>query len=340
MNDIRKKIWDYGRIWLLFFLICFGLGYSGLTRFDARANNSDVIQYYQLVVNSPREASGRWRQRILVPFLAKPFYLFARGRSGNWEPVFFGLLVVNSSFCATTVCLLLVMGKLIVPAVAPLAATIYLLNFAITNFQLSGLVDSAEACFMMVITWALFTQRWMWLLIAGIFGALAKETFVPLAAVYALIWWTTAMPGEFRTTALPWILGMITLSLGTVTVVHSTIAGITVWPWNILVAENIGTNLWQELIWCFTDQRFWYVFIWLLPFGVWRITKLPRPWLFASVSAALMALVLGIFAAARGHVARPMFDVAGPILSLSAALLLSEIVNSVTPKKKELEVDG
>lgn len=188
MKARQKVLWHYGCLWLLFFLICFGFGYPSLTRYDARTNNSDVIHYYQMIVNSPQEAAGRWRYRVLVPYVAKPFYQLAKGRVGSWEPVYFGLLVANSLFCATTACLLSAVGNRVLaqPAIALLAATLYLMNFAIPNFQLAGLVDSAEACSIMILTWACFAKRWFWLPITGVMGALAKETFIPLALVFTL----------------------------------------------------------------------------------------------------------------------------------------------------------
>jgi hypothetical protein len=67
----------------------------------------------------------------------------------------------------------------------------------------------------------------------------------------------------------------------------------------------------------------WYVFIWLLPLGIPRLTRLPRPWLFACFSTAVFVLVLGIYRDIGGNVARPLFTVLGPLLSVSAANWLS-----------------
>jgi len=43
---------------------------------------------------------------------------------------------------------------------ALLGATLFLLNFCITNISLAGMVDSAEGCFLLVIVWSLLTGRW------------------------------------------------------------------------------------------------------------------------------------------------------------------------------------
>jgi hypothetical protein len=65
-----------------------------------------------------------------------------------------------------------------------LGATLYLLNFATANIWLAGYVDASEGCFLMVLTWTLFSDRWWLPPLWGVLGALAKETFVPLSIAY------------------------------------------------------------------------------------------------------------------------------------------------------------
>src|SRR5438132_12722493 len=83
-------------LWVLFFLICFGLGYPTLRYFDPRTRgpNDSSIYYYEQVSGKSLpggvlpNAVKHYRFRILVPLLAKPFYWLVNGRSGSWEPVF------------------------------------------------------------------------------------------------------------------------------------------------------------------------------------------------------------------------------------------------------------
>jgi hypothetical protein len=77
-----------------------------------------------------------------------------------------------------------------------------------------------------------------------------------------------------------------------------------------------------NVVHCVSSHEFLYVFGWLLPLGAVRLGCLPRPWVLASTAAALVALVLGASVDAHGNVARAMFDVAGPMLSLSVAMLI------------------
>src|SRR5271154_2512835 len=103
----------------IFFLIACGLGYPILNRFDPRQTPglSDVQTYAALVARAPNlEASlsaedMRFRRfRVLVPWLARPFYLLARDRVATWDPVMFGLLVADSLFVAGTAVLIIILG--------------------------------------------------------------------------------------------------------------------------------------------------------------------------------------------------------------------------------------
>lgn len=333
-------------LWGLFFLICFGLGYSTLNRYDPRTvGNIDSREYYKLVTGGPRDAVGHWRYRVLVPYLAKPFYWLAEGRIGTWDPVFLGLLIVNAALCATSACLLAILGHQVLGdyTTALLGASLYLLNFTITNGQLAGLVDSAEGCLMLVLIWAMLSRRWWLLPILGVLGALAKETFVPLSGVFALAWWlATARHDTFRLRRGIWIVAMGISGLATITLVQSLVSGYVIWPWDVVLGERRLTNLLSGLLECIWSQSFWYVFIWLLPLGVWRLGTLPRSWTFASLAAVIAALMLGAWNRAGGNVARALFSVAGPALSLSTAALIASDRQGffTTDLQRELETQS
>ena len=94
-------------VWCLFFLICFSLGYPTLNRYtpDTAAATSaypfaslgDTIYYTSLVKNGfMEEPDTHWRYRVLVPYVAKPFYLLSKGHIGSWSPIYFGFLIANS----------------------------------------------------------------------------------------------------------------------------------------------------------------------------------------------------------------------------------------------------
>jgi predicted membrane protein DUF2079 len=309
----------------LFFLICFGLGYATLRRYDPRlpGNNPDSAYYYEMVTGEA-EQQAFWRYRILIPSAARPFYWLARGRTGTWNPVFLSLLVANSLFVAATAWVLVRIANRVVGdhAIALLAALLYLLNFAIANFQLAGFIDSGEAFFMIAVVWCLLANRWGLLPLCGVLGALAKETFVPFSVVLGLVWWITARhKQQSRGADLGWVAAMGVAEVATMTTVQSLVSGQMVWPWRLVVSSGSPSNLLINLVDCISSHEFLYVFGWLLPLGAVRLGRLPRPWVLASAVTAV-ALVLGASVNAQGNVARAMFDVAGPMPSLSVAMFI------------------
>ena len=82
-------------LWALFFLICLGLGYPTLNRYDPRIapGVADSEGYYSMVIGTT--GAGDESHRVLVPYLARPIYWLSNNRTHTWSPVFFALLVVN-----------------------------------------------------------------------------------------------------------------------------------------------------------------------------------------------------------------------------------------------------
>jgi len=61
--EMLRKTAHWILLWGLFFLICFGLGYPSLNRYDPRlaAGLADSVQYYKLVEGGPEMAEGHHR---------------------------------------------------------------------------------------------------------------------------------------------------------------------------------------------------------------------------------------------------------------------------------------
>ena len=333
---VKQKV----MLWVLFFLICVGLGYPPLNRYDPAQleGTSDVAVYRDIVVGrQPARASdgtgfearftqSENRYRVLVPYVAKPFYWLVRRHVRTWDSTLFALLVANAIFTATTACLLVAIGlRLRLDySTALLGATLYLLNFCVANLNLVGLIDSAEGCFMLVIVWSLLTDCWFLLPLCGVCGALAKETFAPLSVMFVLGWWMSEVRRDrLHLPRLAWAGALGVASVTTVTIVMSLVVGGLVWPWQFAGEMRAGHGFLAGLRGCVLDHTFWYVFIWLLPLGLARLRRLPRPWVLATAVAFCGALVLGAYNDARGNTSRALFNVAGPILSLSAAIFLA-----------------
>lgn len=329
-------------LWPLFFAICFGLGYPTLRRYDPRTTEgmSDASKYYAITTGADTSAfKEMFRCRVLVPYVARPFYWFAQTYLHTWNPGFFGLLMSNALFCATTACFMIGIGNRLLSdlGTALFGATLYLLSFTIPNLQLSGLIDSGEACFMAAVIWSLLTGRWYLLPLWGVLGALAKETFVPFSCVFAFAWWLTEGRQDGRRWSqlhwggFKWIVTLGLVGLATVMTVHSVVAGQFKWPWNIAAQARAPVNFFVALWHCLTERSFWYVFGWLIPFGIWRLRCFPKPWLVASVATSGLAIMLGASSNAGGTVGRATFNIIGPLLSLSVALLIARPSDYLAP---------
>lgn len=315
----------------LFFLICMGLGYPTLNRYDPRSVQGlyDTKAYSALVTGSPLQSDQTdLGHRILVPSLAKPIYWLANGHMNTWSPVFFALLVANSFFIAVTACLLVSISYRVTGdyAVALLSGLIYLANFAVANFNLSGYVDSAVNCILLAVAWSLLAERWWLLPVWGILGALAKETFVPLAVMFALAWWlVTCRPAVRRHSQLVWIGTMAAVGLATLYLVMSQ-GPHPYSPLSFAASRQVesGANYLYlpGLVRCLSAREFLYTFAWLLPLGLLRLGRLPKTWVAGSMCAALTALALGAYDDALGNATRAMFSACGPVLSLAVAVLL------------------
>lgn len=319
-------------LWSLFFLICLGLGYPALKRYNPRTTEglSDTIIYYQMIegVPSARARADIFRCRVLLPYIARLIYIPLRARLHSVDPAVLALLIAASLFCAMTATLLASIGESVTgeSAVALLASTLYLLNFDVMNLQLAGIIDAGESCLLLAVVWTLLARaRWWWLLpVWAIIGPTAKETFVPFSAVLMLVWWLSAERREAdRYRSLSWIVVAISVSVASLILTRVVVLGHLVWPWDVAAELDSRTNYLASFWRCISDRNFWYVFGWLLPLGVWRLKSLPRPWVLASAATAATALLFGTYSDMQGTVARPIFNTTGPLLSLSVAMLLA-----------------
>lgn len=312
-------------LWGVFFLVCMGLGYPTLNRYDPRqGGNTDAVRYHRIVTGESPEGPYRLQYRALVPWVARPFYWAARGRVGTWEPALFGLLVANAIFCATTAWILVRVAYRCLGdyAVAVLGGALYLLSFAVSNFQLAGLVDSAEAATLMAMTWAVSAGGWAALPLLGAVGALAKDTFVPLGAAFVLGWWLGDRTVLRSGARLAWLASMMAASVLTLLGTLAVGYGRSIGPFEFVASYPAVIDPWAGAVSIVTDRTFWYVFGWLLPLGVWRLGDLPRGWVLGAALASLVAVGLGARVDSQGNAARAVFSATGPLLSLSVTLLL------------------
>jgi uncharacterized membrane protein (GlpM family) len=340
-HDNRTKI-ATARLALLFcvfFLIACGLGYPVLNRFDPRQTPglSDVKIYASLVTGTASLDAGHVRFRVLVPWLAKPFYLLAQRRFATWDPVMFGLLVADSLFVAGTAVLIVILGVILgnrqtgSSAAGPIGALLYLVNFAVPNLRLAGLVDAGEGFFLLALLWSLSEgERWA-LPVIAVLGALTKESFIPFSIVLTSAWWfsTRLDRNRARSHFLPgaaWILSSWVLSLAAMIGLQWSITGRFVSPLEFGLALHRSDDYLGHFASSLHDRNLWYIFLWLLPTAIPNLKRLPKSWLIPVGATCAMAFVLdAYFGGTPGTVGRALFSIAGPVLSLSSALLLLRI---------------
>ena len=322
---------------LLLFLICFGLGYPTLNRYNPASipGLSDSAQYYRLVQYGPAAATSHWKYRVLVPYLAKPIYSAARGRLGTWNPVSFALLMVNSFFCGCAAWIVSALAYRLsgVVPVSMLAAFAYLSNFAVSNYHLSGLVDSADAFLFALLTLALISERRALLPAIGFVAGLSKETFIPIAFVFAGTWVLSERPGN-RTRRMLAAVAMAAVGTMVLMAVRSAIDRTVVLPWEIVTQER-SLSRWSadNLLNAVTGWSFWLTIVWV-PFVFLAARRSPKQWRFAALAGAAVALALSAWNnAPPGNSARPVFDVLGPLFAVSFALAAESICETYVSRK-------
>jgi hypothetical protein len=317
-------------LFLLFFVICCGLGYPILNRIDWRTapgGLQDLQKYAGMVTGQPIvDVSNHTRYRVLVPYLAKPFYRLAENHVGTWDPIMFSLLIVNSLLVAATVTVLLVvvereLGSYIFGLGA---AFIYLLNFAVPNLRLVGFIDAGEGFFLMVLVWSLVVERYWLLPVLGILGAATKESFVPYLVIFSFTWWVCSRKtlGEPRLKAL-WMVSSWIAALLSLVAVQRAVTGVYRSPLRFGLELRGDSAYLSHFLHSLADRNLWYIFVWLLPLSLVRLRRFPRNWKLATAAATVTAFAMdGYYGSPPGAIGRTLFSVAGPLLSASVAMLL------------------
>jgi len=314
-------------LYVVFFLIAAGLGYPALNRYDPRVapGLSDVQSYAAMVTGTPTSGPEHVKFRVLVPWMARCVYRAAKGHVGSWNPVMFGLVAVDSLFEAATALLIVWLGTRILGSypVALIGALLYLVNFAVPNMRLAGLVDAGEGFFLLAVYWCLSEFEFWPLPLIAILGALTKETFLPFSIVFMAAWWVV-MRKKLPRSGSAWIVLSWISSFVTIGAVHFAVSGHFENP--LAFAESLrgNANYLAHVASALWDRNLWYVFVWLLPLGIPRLKRLPKEWLIPAAAACVVVFVLdGYYGGAPGTVGRALFSVAGPLLALSSASFLA-----------------
>jgi hypothetical protein len=340
-DDKRAKVTasKLGSLFLLFFLIACGLGYPVLSRYDPRQTPglSDVKIYAEMVTGTAGANAGHVRFRVLVPWVARQIYRIVDGRTATWDPVMFSLLVADSIFVAATAVLIVILGTRYLgnSAVGLLGAFVYLVNFAVPNLRLVGLVDAGEGFFLLALLCSLAECRLWPLPLIAVLGTLTKESFIPFSIAFGAVW-LAVRRDRLASGQLPptpkrvgiWIAISWAASLLAFAGLHRAIEGMFTSPLQFVLGlprghDSLASGYLAHFARSLADHQLWYIFLWLLPTAIPHLKRFPRPWLAATGAACAMAFALDIFyGGAPGTIGRALFTIAGPVLSLSSAKLL------------------
>jgi hypothetical protein len=317
-------------LYLLFFVICCGLGYPSLNRVDWRAGEgglNDVRGYVAMVEAPPVEQETTHTAfRVLLPYMARPIYRLAKGHIGTWDPVMFSLLAVDALFVAGTalVLLMVVDGLVVSYAVGLGAALLYMLNFAVPNLRLNGMIDAGEGFFMVLLVWALWQERYWTLPLLGAVGATAKESFVPFLMVFSLAWWLCSRKELGRPPeAAAWMVAGWVAALASLTAVHWKMTGAFESPVTFAIGLHQNEAYLAHFFRSFEDRNLWYIFVWLLPLGLVRLRRLPLNWRMATAATSATAFAMDAYYGGQpGTIGRALFTVSGTLLTASVAILV------------------
>ena len=316
-----------------FLAVCFAVGYPAFSRYDPRKEgNYDAGCYYRMVLGGPVGAPAGYR--LLTPTLARGVHgVVSRLDVGSWDPVLLSLWIVNAVFVSLSALILMHIAAAVRPdtAVVILSPLIYLSSFVVVNFHLAGLVDAGEALCLTALLYAMLRDRWLPIpLLIGV-GALAKETVVPLGVCAMVVWWAVARAGGKRMPRSSAVAIPVALALGAVSLFACR--------WLVDVpAYEAHQFSWTRLarmpgnaIDCLFTRTQVYAFALLLPLGIPRLLKIPTPLLVASLGMAVLATLLGAYAAIDDNLHRPLFNTLGPILVISTAIFLRDLTTTQRP---------
>jgi len=305
-------------LWLLFLILCVGLGYQGVQRYDVRISGGmgDVRVYYQMTEYGAGWQEPIWLHRALIPALARPIFLAIKGRTGSWDAVYLSLHVWNAFFCSLTALLVYLLGsRLARPATGLVAAFLYLLNFQVTNYVLSGMVDSLQALALTAMVWFLLRGQWGWVIAAAALGSAGKETTMALAVTLAA-GWVIARRRDYA-----WAGACIAASVAATQLMPVLLTGhLSNYLQLARSQQAYGYyGVWKSLIGCIATWNLWLSVGWAAPLAWFERRRFPRELWFASATAVAVTLALGAWSVAGANTARPVFYLLGPIFSIAAA---------------------
>lgn len=325
MNHTYKSFF----LLIIFMLICFGIGYAGLARFQPHKlpTMSDAASYYKMTQFHYTEVPAPFRFRLLIPGLAGMINLIlSKLFLGTWNSVCLSLLVVNSFFVSLTALVLIEISKElhIEPKLTLLSAFIYMVSFPVLNGHLIGLVDAGEGFFIAVLILMVLRNHWFLVSIITMASALVRETTPIFMGVYLISWWflqRVLLKDQNSKGIFYWlfaiVLGVMAIYLIKFIVGGDPYAG---HEFSLEILSQVPGRL-IDLV---KSKTLIYTFSYLLPIGLLGIKQVPKALVVSSCCMGAAAILLGAYGGIGSNISRPLFNTMGPMLIISSTMFLGK----------------
>ena len=320
----------------VFFLICLGLGYGVLTRFDPMLITAmeDVRKYGEIVQNgisSLQQDNPGIRHRVLVPYIAHIIYLVTPN-IGSWNMISFSLLVVNSLFTSFSALFILKMSYKITnnKTYSIVACLIFLLNFIIVNSYLVGSVDAAFGLFFISMFYCMQFNKWRLLPLLAIVGCLTKEAFLPVGSSLILGWilYEYFENNKINKNHLRIFVIFMLVGSACLMAMNSYVTQTIYLPWEHLSSRTH----WVDSEFRFSSFaagfiRFTFIIGWLIALAVFSLKHIPNKIIFSTLTACISTIFLGWWVSVGGaDYARFIYSPAALVLSIASGISLVKIL--------------
>tara|TARA_X000000368_G_scaffold10390_1_gene8307 strand:- start:6020 stop:7048 length:1029 start_codon:yes stop_codon:yes gene_type:complete len=319
-----------------FFIVCLGLGYGVLTRFDPTLLPAlvDAHTYSNIVQNGIstwHEDGPGVAHRVFVPSIARIVYLITPP-IGSWNMVSFSLLVVNSLFTSFSALFILKMSYKFTNKLgfSMAACLIFLLNFNIVNSYLVSSVDAAYGFFFLLLIYCMHFNNWKWIPLIAVVGCLTKEAFLPVGSSLIFSWLIYEFHEDKRINKIHLGIFIIFVLLCSVTtmLINSYVTQSIYLPWDHLSDRT----LWIESKFTFSSffielVKFTYTIGWLLVLAAFSLKYIPKKIVFSSLIAGLATVFMGWWVNAGGaDYARFIYSPAALVISIACGISLTKIL--------------
>ena len=246
-------------------------------------------------------AFAPYRFRILGPGLASLIYrVLPHGKIGLADPVYFALLTVNSIAMALACLAIMRLSEQIGQGSTAgcIGAYFYLASWCVANLTLGGVyVDSLEILILLALMVAVMASGWRWTPLLLVAAAVAKETTVifGLSLMFAVIGDTWLSRRKVPRAWLGWGLLSLIAGIAAIYAVHVIVGGARredqTFSWRRLAAMLYSYRM-------FLNHTFFLAMGPLTALGIFRLHRLPRPMLAASLAMAVVAVLASAYVGA------------------------------------------